>query len=332
MKTTLQRPSVIKYAPQSSAINKKQTNDVHWRKNMMKIYSDTITGVKNISGIEQCGIAERLVTKLKENGVIPPEQDVMFKKNYFYLPLYNEVSVRQVIDKNSSRILSGKEPYPIVLADPKLFCNTALAALAKNKSKDMDSESNEKRFQKLGGCLTKELIKINYNKNPDKFRSLGRYLALKKTQYIRLDEVNPSSLGKLYIAGYGKPEGEISKLGKYTLENFNLSTANLVTKDLLPLLTAAGLPVDIRMLQMESAESADSEKPLAQYMSNALSDAGVPARVFGYRGTSVLNELHHIHSTRAVKNPIDNNFIKYDLYRASDVRQEFLPQKKSKKM
>ncbi|CNE57924.1 hypothetical protein QVN42_03925 [Yersinia nurmii] len=332
MKTMLQRPSVIKYAPKLSEINKKQTNDIHWRKNLVKIYSGNITGVKNISDVEQSYVAGKLVSKLKDNASIPPKQNLMPKSNYFYLPLYNEVSVRQVIDKNSTRILSGKEPYPIFLADPKLFCDTALAAMAKNKSIDTDSESNEKRFQKLGCCLTKELIKINYNKNPDEFRTLGRYLALKTTKYISLNEVNPSSLGKIYIAGYGKPGGELLNLGKNTLENFSLATANLVTKDLLPLLTAVDGPVDIRMLQMESAEPAGDEKPLAQYMSNALSDAGVPARVFGYRGTSALNELHHIHSTRAVKKTIDNKFVKYDIYRASDVRQEFLPQKKSNKM
>lgn len=297
---------------------------------------NTTTENRLIQTNKACPLAaqktEGLQTALaKKNSVSPPV------KAYIYATFFNKDMITQAIEINASRVLQGKEPYPILSSDSQKLMETGLASyIESNRDAFKRVESLSTKVDKY---LNKTSIEALHKKAPVKIKVLGALLALRKTPIISLDKANPKILEKIYIVGHGfagsnmiaaTPDGSKS-----------VKTSEMVVSEIKQLINSIpDKKIDIRMMQCESADretamtmnkaalaenaqSKEGAQPLARYMADALSRQGIQATVQGYHGLGVSWAYQNLHQTRALASDYDTDNYKFTPYRASEYRRAF---------
>lgn len=259
---------------------------------------------------------------------------------YIYVPFCNQDMVLSAMAVNVPRVLQGKPPYPLLTTE-------SVPRMQDQIRNFLDSDilkiRNISEFsEKLKPFLSKKDIEALYKARPTLIKRIGEYLALKQMTVVSMQTANVSVLRKIYISGHGQAgvPAIASDLGKTS----KMKTVNELAGDLKGLLIKAERTIDLRLLACEGADretaismdkaylaentkSVDQSKPLAQHMSDALSNQGVNARVFGYHGLHASRSEGHLHQAVTLNGDRDKN--RNVFFRASEFRREFFPKTKT---
>ncbi|WP_145588149.1 hypothetical protein [Yersinia aldovae] len=263
-------------------------------------------------------------------------------KAYIYAPFFSKDTVLHAIELNVSRVLQGKEPYPILSANPEKLIKTGLKNYTdENKKTLANGAEYQRRFSEV---LNKVSIEDAFKSSPLKLKRLGEYLALKNTPIISLDKANPTLLEKIYIVGHGRAGSNLIYSGEHGPDSFK--STDMLANEIKGLISQVpGHKIDVRMMQCHSADretvskmdsavlnqaamSLNGIKPLAQYMSDSLHKNGIDTTTYGYPGMGVSRSHRHLHHVRALKSEFVTHKDKSLLYRASEFRRAFTSETK----
>lgn len=157
----------------------------------------------NISNVQDCvGATHRVHNSLKSSS---KESFSLPAKAYIYAPFFNKDMIEQAVEANTSRVLQGKAPYPILSSDPEKLINSGRKSYADEKKRTFKNiEPYRLKFKKY---LNKVSINNLQKISPVEVQKLGELLAFEQTEILPLNKANCKLLEKIYVVGHGAAGG-----------------------------------------------------------------------------------------------------------------------------
>ncbi|AVI67751.1 hypothetical protein CKQ84_18930 [Shewanella sp. WE21] len=255
-----------------------------------------------------------------------------------YSPFSNKDMVIQAMGINTTRMLKGKEPLPIVCS---IFNRGMLkSAINEFKDKELQGRLKDGAFyeKKISPYIESLGVKNVHDAFPLETKRLGEYRSINRLEVVDPKTITDKSIESIYVIGHG----EAGRPHLYETAKCNSGSQSIadVISDINSLLRFK-VKVGIK-IKMTACESADREtlvsfdkthdnsqrrkgiEPLAKSAKTEVDKLFTAARVFGYHGLGVSRGSDYISQARCLEADFDKKKGSISQWiKSSAVRTEF---------